>query len=48
MVIFASLFKWRYPEVQIAELSTVIPLLGFIAAFGNNIVINRIKKTKQK
>ena len=48
IVVFAIVFKWLYPEVQVTALAIVIALLGFICALGSNFVINLIKQNRGK
>lgn len=48
IAVFAIVFKWRYPEMQVTAIITVIALLGFIVALGSNFLINRIKQSQGK
>ena len=39
IAVYALLFKWIYPELDITALVTVITVLGFISALATNSLI---------
>ena len=40
IVVFATLFKFFYDEVEVTSITTVIALLGIICALGTNFAVN--------
>jgi len=46
IVVFALIFRFVYPEVQVTQVMTVISLTALLASFGVNFVIQQIHQKK--